>query len=85
MLDRRELARGILVEGDEHQALVEVAGLVDAAVVVVAAAQDPLVGGRGGARVGEADVRVERDPLAVRVEVVVGVLVLVGAAERRAA
>src|ERR1700742_3053074 len=55
-LDRLELALDVLGEGDEEEALVEVAGFVEPAVVVVGTAQDPLVLRRRGARVGEADV-----------------------------
>lgn len=82
MLDLDELAWRVLIEGDEQQSLVEIAGFVDPAVVVVAAAEDSLVGGLGRARVGEADVGVERDPLAVGVTRVVGVLELGGPAQR---
>ena len=56
LLDGLELAGDVLVEGDEEEALVEVPGFVEAAVVVVGAAQDALVLGRRRARVGEPDV-----------------------------
>src|ERR1700749_4755723 len=82
-LDPLELAPGILVEGDEQKPLVLVSGLVEAAVVVVGPAQDPLVGRLRRARVREADVGVERDSLALGVRWIVRVLVLGRAAERR--
>jgi hypothetical protein len=66
----------VLVEGDEDQALVELAGGVAAAVVVVAAADDALVVGRGRTRVGQADVGVDGDALALAVEVVASILAL---------
>ena len=43
VLDRDELPLQVLVEGDEDQALVELAGLVEAALVVPGAAQQALV------------------------------------------
>src|SRR6201999_1889977 len=53
LLHGLELARDVLVEGDEEEALVEVPGFVEAAVVVVGATQDPLVFGLRRARGGE--------------------------------
>src|SRR5580693_2007059 len=84
-LDRRELALEVLVEGDEHQTLVEVARLVETSVIVVATAHDALIGGGGGTWIGEAYMGVQRDALAERVEVVAGILKLVVSAQRRAA
>src|SRR5262249_37275302 len=51
--------------------------------VVVAAAQDPAPFGLRGARPGEPDVGVERDPLSLRVAGVVGVVELALLAQRR--
>ena len=68
----------------EHEAFrASVRRFVEAAVVVVGAAQDPLVLGLLRARVGEADVGAQRDPLAPRVEVVARIFELVRPAERR--
>src|ERR1700735_3642408 len=59
-LDRLELPLDVLLEAGEDQPLVQVADLVDAAVVVVAAAQDPAGCRLRRARVGQAYVGVER-------------------------
>src|ERR1700722_7709810 len=67
-----ELAADVLLVGDEDVAGLEVAGGVHAEVVVVGTADEPLVGRAGGSRVGEPDVRVQRDDRAVRVGFVVG-------------
>jgi hypothetical protein len=45
-LDRRELALDVLVEGDENEALVEIVSRIDTTMVVVAPAEDALIGGR---------------------------------------
>ena len=72
------------LEAREHEALVEAAGTVETPRVVEAAPQDPVLLRRRCARVREADVRVERDELAVRVVGVVDHVGLVAAADRRA-
>src|ERR1700735_1620760 len=83
-LDLFKLALWVLVEGDEQHPLILVAGLVEAAVVVVGPAQDSLLGRLGRTWVGKPDVGVERDSLALRVLRVVRVLELGGAPEWRA-
>ena len=53
-----ELPGHVLLVAAEDQAHVEVAHVVEAAVIVVAATQDPRGRGRGGPGVGQPDMRV---------------------------
>jgi hypothetical protein len=78
------LARRALIEGGEDEALVELARLVEPAVIVEAATEKALASRRRGPRVGEPDVRVELDPLPVGVQVVPRILELALAAQRSA-
>ena len=83
-LDGDELALERLLEADEHQAEVQGAVVADAVVVVIGPAQHELPLRRGGARVGQADVRIDRDHIAHRVARVVRRVLLFPAGQRAA-
>ena len=71
VLDGHEAALEVALEGDEEQPLVEQARAVEPAAEGVAAPEDAAGLGLGRPRVGQPDVGVERDPLAVRIVAVV--------------
>lgn len=81
-LDGFELAMDVLLEADEDVACLEVAVGVETEVVVVGASKESLVGGGFRPGIGESDVRVEGNDLALWIGGVVGGVEFVIAVER---
>ena len=81
---RLELPGEVLLVAREDEPDIELAGARDAAVVAEPAPDDPLIGGLRGARVGEADVRVQPDGGARRIGVESGSVRFAVTVERRA-